>query len=437
MKIVLNYGRQGLAVELPDDWKVSVLGKPAMPVLADPGRAVLEALARPVDCRPLIEEARGLSRACLLICDITRPVPNDLILPAVVRQLLEAGLEPRNITVLVATGLHRPNLDDELREVVGDDWVLDTVRVVNHYARRDEEHVQVGLTSRGTPVRLDRRLVEADLRLAVGLVEPHFMAGYSGGRKVITPGAAHEETIRRLHAAVFLEDPGSANCVLAGNPLHQEQLEVIELLGGALAVNAVIDEQRRLSFVNFGRIQPSHAEAVAFVRPFAELEVPRRFPTVLTSAAGYPLDKTYYQTVKGMVGAMEILEPDGDLFIVSECSEGLGSAEYVAAQERLAALGPDGFLDEIGPKRLAAVDEWQTEMQVKAMRRGRIHLYSHALSRAETALTGVEVVDSLEAALAESLARTKEKRLAVIPEGPYLVPRFRPPGRAKGDRVAG
>ncbi len=416
----MSYGREGLCLDLPDDWDVTVVEKPPMPILADPARAVEEALETPFGCLPLEEEARGKASACLLVCDITRPVPNGLLLPPVLRRLLAAGIPREAITILVATGLHRPNLGGELREVIGDDWVLANFRVANHYARNDGDHVDLGRTSLGAPIKLDRRLVEAELRLAVGLVEPHFMAGYSGGRKIITPGVAHRDTITYLHAAGLMEHPRAANCVLAGNPLHEQQMEIVARLGGALALNAVIDDQRRPSRVTFGEIGASHLAAVAHLRPYAEVHLPGRFPTVLTSAAGYPLDKTYYQTIKGMVGAQEILAPGGDLFIVSRISEGLGSEEFVAAQRRLIALGPEGFLREIAPKRHAAVDEWQTEMQLKPMRIGRVHLFTEGLSPAELALTGVRPVADLRAALLASVAG--HRRLAVIPEGPYVLP---------------
>ena len=204
---------------------------------------------------------------CILICDITRPVPNGMVLPILVDVLMEAGVAPASIMVLVATGLHRPNEGEELRELVGDDRVLKTVRVENHFARRDEEHVFLGTTPRGIPVRFDRRVVEANLRIVVGLVEPHFMAGYSGGRKVIIPGVAHQNTIRALHATRILKHEKAANCILEGNPLHEEQLAAIHMVGKSYAVNTVIDEERNLSFVNFGEIEKSHAEAVSFVEP--------------------------------------------------------------------------------------------------------------------------------------------------------------------------
>ena len=427
MQVELNYGRGTLKVDLAPDLDVSVIGKPRMPVLEQPESAVLHALQHPVSAAPLAGEARGKASACILVCDITRPVPNRLLLQPIVRQLLEAGLDAHRILVMVATGLHRPNLGAELEELVGDPWVLKTVSVVNHDARDDAAHVDLGFTPAGTPVKLDRRFVEADVKIATGLVEPHFMAGYSGGRKVIAPGIAHRDTITTFHSSRIMAHPRAENCVLDGNPLHREQLAIAAMLGRCLAVNAVLDEHRRLSFVNYGGVQASHEQAVTFVERYARVEIPRRFRTVVTSAAGYPLDKTYYQTVKGMVSPLDILEPGGSLVVVSECSEGMGSREYVAAQRRLIALGVEGFAADIAPKRFADIDEWQTEMQLKPMRRGTVHLYAPSLAAADRALTGVHVVDSVEEAVLASVRQTGDRCVAVVPEGPYVVPVWRPP----------
>jgi nickel-dependent lactate racemase len=305
--------------------------------------------------------------------------------------------------------------------------VLATVRVENHHARDDDAHVDLGFTPAGTPVKLDRRFVSADLRIVTGLVEPHFMAGYSGGRKVIAPGVAHKDTITTFHNARFMGDPRAENCVLDGNPLHREQLAIVAMLGRVLAVNTVLDEHRALSFVSFGEVVASHRAAVAFVERYARVPVQRKFRTVVTSAAGYPLDKTYYQTVKGMVAPLDILDAGGHLVIASECSEGMGSREYVDAQRRLIGLGPEGFLADIGSKRFADVDEWQTQMQVRSLRAGTVHLYSGSLGPADQALTGVCIAQSVEAAVRDSVAMSGDRHIAVIPEGPYVVPVYRAP----------
>jgi lactate racemase len=419
----LNYGRQKLPLELPDDISVTVIRKPPMPALSDPVAFVRKALQEPVNVAPLAQLARTARSVAIAICDITRPVPNYLFLRPLIETLIGAGVAPEAIRVLVATGLHRPNLGPELEELIGDPWVLRTVKVENHYATRGDDHVSLGTTpTRGTVVRLDKRFVEADLKIATGLVEPHFMAGYSGGRKVIAPGLAHAETITTFHSARFMADPKAINCNFEGNPLHEEQLEILRMLGGALALNTVVDEERRLSFVNFGEIVSSHMDAVEFVRKYAEVPVARRFNTVVTSAAGYPLDGTYYQTVKGMVGPIDILEPGGRLIVASECSQGLGSKEFIESQRRMINLGPNEFLRQILRQSHAAIDEWQTQMQLKPMAIGTVQLYSTGLTPEQRSLTGVATIDSLRSAVLESVAESGDPAVAVIPEGPYVVP---------------
>ena len=177
-------------------------------------------MEEPVGAPPLADLAAGRRSACILICDITRPVPNARFLKTLIREILRGGISREHITVLVATGLHRPNEGAELRQVVGDDWVMRNVRIENHFARDDAAHIDLGETNtRGTPVKLDRRFVEADLRIATGLVEPHIMAGYSGGCKVVAPGIAHQDTIRTFHSARFLEVPGGGAMQPGGQPL--------------------------------------------------------------------------------------------------------------------------------------------------------------------------------------------------------------------------
>jgi nickel-dependent lactate racemase len=423
--LTIAFGRGHLSLSLPRGAAPTVVRKRSLPKLPDAAAAIAQTLASPIGSPPLDQLARGKKSACVLICDITRPVPNRLFLRPMIEIMAKTGIPLDRITVLVATGLHRPNPGKELAELVGDDWVLANVKVENHYARSEEDHVDLGRTlTRGTPVKIDRRFAEAELRIATGLVEPHFMAGWSGGRKVVAPGVAGHETIRTFHSARFMEDPLAVQCNLKGNPLHEEQLEIIRLLGDCYALNTVIDEDRDLVCATFGEIIASHQAAVDFVGKSTHVPVGRRFRTVVTSSAGYPLDKTYYQTVKGMVTPLDILEPGGALIIASECSEGFGSKEFLEAQRRLVSLGAEKFLATLTAKSLAEVDEWQTEMQLKALRLGRVELYTTGLTEEERAVTGVHIVPNLDKAVAASIARSGDPAVAVIPEGPYVIPYF-------------
>jgi len=424
MKLDLLYGQKGLTIDVPEDVEATVVRKHPMPLVPDPDQAVWTALRNPVGSPPLAELARNKKSACILICDITRPVPNGTLLGPLVDTLIHGGISKENIRILVATGLHRPSEGDELREIVGSESVYGSIRIENHFARDWAGHADLGKTSGGIPIMIDRRFVEADLRIVTGLVEPHFMAGYSGGRKVVAPGVAYQDTILTFHTARILEHPRAANCIMDGNPLHKEQLEIVQAIAGIVSVNVVIDEERRMGFVNFGEIEASHLEAVRFMRNYAEVRLPRRFKTVVTTSAGYPLDKTYYQTVKGMVGVLDIVEPGGTIIIASECSEGMGSQEFVKAQRLLCEKGPERFMSILQGRDLALIDEWQTEMLVKALKMGTVQLYTAGLTQEDLKDVFVQPVPSVEEAIATSVAAHKDKAVAVVPEGPYVIPLY-------------
>ena len=419
------YGRGHLPLILPPEAEPTVIRKATLPKLPDPIGTIHSTFRNPINAPALAELARGRRSACILVCDITRPVPNRLFLKPMVEIIAAAGIPLKQITILVATGLHRPSENEELAELIGDPWVLENVRVINHFAQRDEDHVDLGKTpTRGTPVSINRRFFEAELRIATGLVEPHFMAGWSGGRKVVAPGVAGHNTIRTFHSARFMEDPLAIQCNLIGNPLHEEQIQIVKMVGEIYALNTVVDDDRELAFVTFGEIVASHLAAVEFISNVTRVPLPRRFNTVVTSSAGYPLDKTYYQTVKGMVTPIDILEHGGTLIIASACSEGFGSKPFREAQKKLVEFGPERFLATLTAKSLADIDEWQTEMQLKPMRVGRIQLYTTGLGDEDRKLTAVDVIDSVDEAIAASIAQHGDRAVAIIPEGPYIVPYY-------------
>ncbi|MFH2093767.1 MAG: nickel-dependent lactate racemase [Pseudomonadota bacterium] len=425
MTIELLFGKHTIALNLPSDINVRLIEKYPMPVVADDRKAIAQAFNTPINSPTLAELASGKKNACILICDITRPVPNGLILEPLVETLIHAGMDKENITIMVATGLHRPNEGPELKELIGSDTIFHSIRIENHFARDQKAHADLGHTSRGIPISIDKRFLKADLRIVTGLVEPHFMAGYSGGRKVVAPGVAGQDTILNFHMAHILENEKAGNCILEGNPLHQAQLEIIRAIGDIYAVNVVIDDKRQLGKVTFGAIEPSHLEAVRFLKQYGEIDVDKKFRTIVTSAGGYPLDKTYYQTIKGMVSPMDILEPGGTIIIASECSEGMGSPEFISAQKMLYNQGPKTFMKTLYGRKKARIDEWQTQMLLKPLCRGSIKLYAPHLTDDQLQQTCVDSISCLEDAIIASVKAQNSKDVAVIPEGPYVVPRYK------------
>ncbi len=423
----LLFGKHELTLDLPDQIFIHEINKHPMPLVADVDASIRQALLQPFGSPPLPQLARGKQKVCILICDITRPVPNGDLLPPLIDMLLQEGLTRENILILVATGLHRPNEGEELRELIGSDEIFRTFRIENHFARDREAHIDLGFTSQGIPIGIDRRFYDADLRIVTGLVEPHFMAGYSGGRKVVAPGVAYQDTILKFHTARILEHPKAVSCVMQGNPLHEAQIEIIRKIGDIYALNVAIDDKRRLGTVTFGAIEESHLQAVAFMKQYAEVDIDRTFKTIVTSAGGYPLDKTYYQTVKGMVGPMDILAPGGTIIIASECSEGMGSPEFVAAQEMLCRHGSGKFMEILNSRSEALIDEWQTEMLLKPLRKGSIRLFTEALAETDRTQLFVDQIADLQQAILDSVTEQNDPEIAVIPEGPYVVPRYTGP----------
>jgi len=419
MHVRLEYGRTGLDVELPDERVVRSLAyQPATP-LPDPDAALRRVLLQPNGTPALADVARGRTAACILICDVTRPVPNELILRPVLETLEAAGIHRHRITILVATGLHRPNKGEELVEMVGQ-YVVDNYRVENHDGRAMVEHTHLGESPRGVPIWIDSRYLQADLTVAVGLIEPHLMAGFSGGRKLICPGIAALPTIKAWHSPKLLEHPNADCGILEGNPVHEENTWIARRVGCDFIVNVVMDARRRpLKFVA-GDMEAAFEEGADFVRGVVTDTVPEPVDVVVASGGGYPLDTTFYQSIKGMVAALPIVKQGGTIVLAASMSEGIGSPQFCKGIEENPDL--DVFLERISTEDYFFVDQWQLEELAKVRRKAKVKAVSDGLP-AET-LDGlfVQAAPTVEQAVADSLVEYGERAtIAVIPAGPYVL----------------
>jgi lactate racemase len=420
MQITLDYGRTGLNVSLPDDRVVGPLAiRPALP-LSDPSAAIERAVAHPIGAKPLAEIARGRKNACILVCDVTRPVPNRLILPVLLRTLESSGIARNDILILVATGLHRPNEGAELAELVGPEIVAN-YRIENHHGKVTAEHDYLGTTPNGVPAWIDSRYVRADMKITTGLIEPHLMAGYSGGRKVICPGIAGLETVKIWHGPKFLEHPNADCGIVEGNPVHEENTRIALMAGCDFIVNVCLDGSRRVTWVGAGDMIKAWEEGVRFVEQVVKAPVPAQVDVVVTSCAGYPLDTTWYQAVKGLTGAMPIVKKGGTIVLAASLSEGLGSAEF----QQLIADNPDleKFKQRILGGDYFIMDQWQLEEMCKVVAHCKVKVVSDGLSAEILRKCHVEPAASVEIAVAESLREYgPSAKVAVIPKGPYVLP---------------
>jgi nickel-dependent lactate racemase len=390
---------------------------------------VREARAAPIAAAPLRELARGRRNAAIVVSDATRPVPNAVLLPPLLDALREGGLPPEAVTLFVATGLHRPCTPDELARVLGPELAR-SLRVVQHDARDRAAHADLGRTSGGLPILIDRAFVESELRIVTGLVEPHLMAGYSGGRKAVCPGLAAVETVRVAHGAAMLEGwigPG----LVAGNPLHAELLEVVRRVGVHFCVNVALDRERRIAALHCGDVERSHEQAMAFVEAESRVSLDAPADLVVASAGGHPLDATYYQAIKGIATASAIVRPGGAILLCASLSEGLGSAPFTALLRETRSA--DEFERRLADGDRFAVDQWMVQHLCQARRRARLLLYTDGLPLEAARDLLVEAVASPAEGIARGLAGAPARpRVAVIPQGPTVLATIRGEKRPLG-----
>jgi nickel-dependent lactate racemase len=435
MNPTILYGRGTLEVRLAGE--AAILEPSGLPALADGEGAVAAALADPIDSAPLAALAAKLpadQEAVIVISDITRPVPNQVILPPILQTLRDAGVSKDRITILVATGMHRPSTDGERLELCGQ-AIVDEYRIVDH--RSDDKSTLVQLpepTSSGTRVWVNRRYVEAGLKIATGFIEPHFMAGFSGGRKAICPGLVNLETIQKFHGPGFLENPAADTGVLDGNPCHIESRDVARMVGIDFLVNVTIDMDKNVTGVFAGDFESAHAAGVRGVEDSLTVPIEDEYDIVVTCGGGYPLDTTYYQSIKGMVLATPYVKTGGTMVLACSCTEGIGTDIY--RDTMFAYHGKwEQFVDDICQRDEVVKDQWEFEMQCKTLRKigpqGCIYITEgvdeDSLRRCSVLpakgcgeLPAQQMLDQTLASLAVA---HPDATWAVIPVGPYILPR--------------
>jgi nickel-dependent lactate racemase len=418
MRVRLAYGHREIDVPIPDENEVDVLEKHPVPAIDDPVASVRRSLARPTAAPPLREIARGRRDAVIVVSDITRPVPNAVLLPPILDALRAGGLPPEAVTIQVATGLHRPNTPAELDAMLGNE-IARSLRIVQHDARNAEAHRDLGRTAGGIPILIDRFFLERDLRIITGLIEPHLMAGYSGGRKAVCPGLAAVETVRAAHGPAMLEGrigPG----IVDGNPLHEALLEVLRVVGVDFLVNVAIDRHRNVAGVFSGHPEAAHDEGMAFVSRESLVSVDEPADLVITSGGGAPLDSTFYQAIKGISTASSIVKPGGAILLCAALSEGVGSASFEKLIRECA--DPHEVETRLDDDRFFAIDQWMVQHLCQAHRRARVLLYTDAFPPEAVAELLVEPAASPAAGVAAGLAgRGPGARITVLPQGPYVL----------------
>jgi nickel-dependent lactate racemase len=356
--------------------------------------------------------------------DITRATPNDRILPVLLAELEAAGVKRSDITLLNGLGTHRPQTEAELRAMLGEQ-IVSQYRCLQHDCQDNENLVPLGRTSRGHPVRINRRYLEADVRILTGFIEPHFFAGFSGGPKAVLPSLAGKESVFTNHGLFMIGHPNAAWGVTVGNPIWEEMREVALLTSPTFLLNVTLNAQQEITGVFAGEMMAAHAAGCRFVQENAMVAVDAPYDIVITTNSGYPLDQNLYQAVKGMSAANQIVREGGAIIIAAACEDGL--PDHGRYAELLETAGsPQGVLDLISRPGFSEQDQWQVQIQAQIQLRAEVYVYSEGLTEAQ-----------IERALfipcrniAETLTQLQERyapspRWCVIPEGPQTIPYFR------------
>ena len=420
MKTRFAFGTHGIDVDIPGGFDCHVAQTRSAPAIGDVAAALADALDHPSGCEPLAKLAAGKRTAAISVCDITRPAPNSITLPPLLARLHAAGIPVDGVIILIATGLHRAVTREELDIILGPE-VARTYRVASHDARDFAAHRALGTSSRGTPVYVDERFMAADLHISLGFVEQHLMLGFSGGRKLVVPGLAAQETIKVIHSPRFMREPLATEGSIEGNPLHAELVEAAAMARHDFILDVTLTREREISGVFAGDPVMAHAEAVRFLETTSTAPIPALADAVITSAAGYPLDLTFYQSVKGLTAAQHIVKPGGRILVLGKCAEGMGSSEFAAMMRDY--RGHAEFLDKIRNTRVE-VDQWQLERLALVGMKHKLFFYTPGVSPAELGSLGPRAFGDLDLAVAALLDGLPPNALIVlVPEGPYTYAR--------------
>ncbi|HVR33867.1 MAG TPA: nickel-dependent lactate racemase [Acidimicrobiia bacterium] len=418
-EVRLAYGDHGLLCSFPSD-ATTVIEPRFEPAERQPRRLLRDALESPIDSPRLRQVVTSDSRIAVSICDITRPQPRRLMIEAILAEL-EGIAQADQLTLLVATGTHRANTDEELLAMLGPDLV-EACNVINHNGRDPGELRYLGVFGDNVPVSLNRHWVESDVRITTGFVEPHFFAGFSGGPKLVAPGLAGLETVLTLHDARRIASPNATWGVCEGNPVHDDIRDIAGETSVDFAFDVILNRDKAITHAFAGELLSMHSRAREVCRQVSMRPVDGLFDIVVTTNAGYPLDQNLYQAVKGMSAAMNIVKPGGTILVAAECRDGLPA--HGSYGELLASAGSiEEVRRSIETSERTMPDQWQVQIQARIQERVRVLVKADGLSDDQIRAAHLEPCHDISRFVKDELKRLgPTARVCILPEGPQTIP---------------
>lgn len=416
MNINLAYGRTGLNVSLPDT--LDVIQPSFIEGLSDEADAIRQAIRAPYKSPPLVELVKPGMKIAITHSDITRATPNCRILPVLLAELESAGVARHDVTLINALGTHRQQTESELRTLLGD-YIVDHYRCIQHDAYNDQNLVSLGVTSFGHPVRLNRILLEADLKILTGFIEPHFFAGFSGGPKAVLPALAGAESVLTNHGVEMIGHPSATWGVTEGNPIWEEMCEMAHKVKPVFILNVALNNKKQITAVFAGDLFPAHTAGCRFVRQHAMIKVSAPYDGVVTTNSGYPLDQNLYQTVKGMSAASQIVRPGGAILMVAACEDGLPDhGQYANLLKQAGSI--QGILEMLSRPGFNAQDQWQIQVQAMVQQKADVFVFSQGLSEKQISQALFRPSKNIAASV-KHIIDHYGPRVCVLPDGPLTI----------------
>lgn len=417
MNIHLQYGTDGIAINLPDA-NTTIFNPKFLPGLSDEAASFEAAVRNPINAEPLRERIKASDKVAVVIPDLTRPLPTEKLLTWTFAELAHVPRE--NFTIINGTGSHRVNTEAELISMVGES-IVKNYKIVNHNSHDAATLKSAGKASDGHEVFFNQAYVEADKRIVMGFIEPHFMAGFSGGFKGIFPAVADIDSIMHYHRAEIIGHPRSTWGVIEGNPTQ----EIVRRYGSVLPVDFCLNvtQNRRREITRFFCGDPiaAHEAGCAFAKETAMVAVPKAFPIVITTNSGYPLDQNLYQAVKGMSAGAQIVEQDGLILAAARCNDGFpthGNFKKLLFDHAT----PNAMLNTILAPGFSMYDQWEAQLLGIIVLKAQTALLSE-IPADEVQRAFLEPINDIEARVREELQRIgNDAPIAVLPEGPMTIP---------------
>ena len=417
METTLLYGKHGLNVSLPDSTKI--IEPYFIEKLPDELRSIKKSIQTPVSGISIKNAINAKSIIGISICDITRPMPIKKVLPIILSEL--SDVPNRNIKIFIANGTHRACTSSEIESMLGKDIFNAKYQIINHDAFDETRLTVLGNTSSGIPVSINSEWIDCDYKITIGLVEPHFFAGFSGGPKMIAPGLAGFKTIMQLHNAKMIESPNSIWGITKGNPIHDSIREIAAMFPPDFSIDVTVNKRNEITSVYSGDIFVTHKQSSEFSYKSAMREVKQKFDIVVTSNSGYPLDMNLYQTIKGISAAAQIVKYGGSIICASECSDGL--PEHGEYSKILASKNtPKELLELFEHPEYEKQDQWQVQIQAQIMTICKVYLKSDHLTDHEITKAHLTPINNIEDKVNELISINPKSSICVLPEGPQTIP---------------